>query len=150
MKRQNSPAASSADDAVVQSGGRPVLDQDGTRYYRDHGGGRTHDDDVDRDVGRHGLEILQLRARGKVERSEVFDVAGGDVVGRVGAEAQVAVVGVAEASFELGPLGRPAINRHGRYQTTSRPPAGLRPLRTELWYARVQDPVPILLTGQVH
>ena len=72
-------------------------------------------------------------ARGKMERSEVFDVAGGAVAGRVGAQAQVAVVGVAEASFELGPLGHPAINLHGRYQTTSCPPArGLRPLRTEL------------------
>ncbi len=69
-----------------------------------------------------------------MERSEVFDVAGGDVVGRVGVEAQVAVVGVAGASFELGPLGHPTINLHGRYQTTSRPPptSGLRPLRTEL------------------
>jgi hypothetical protein len=34
--------------------------------------------------------------------SEVFDVAGGDVVGWVGVEAQVAVVGVAEAALELG------------------------------------------------
>ena len=68
-----------------------------------------------------------------MERSEVFDVAGGDVAGRVGAEAQVAVVGGAEASFELGPLGHPTTNLHGRCQTTSRPPAsGLRPLRTEL------------------
>jgi hypothetical protein len=39
-----------------------------------------------------------------VEGSEVFDVAGRDVVGRVGVEAQVAVVGVAEASFEFGPV----------------------------------------------
>jgi len=32
----------------------------------------------------------------------------------------------------LTPLGHPTINLHGRYQTTSRPPAsGLRPLRTE-------------------
>ena len=67
-----------------------------------------------------------------MERSEVFDVAGGDA-SRDGVEAQVAVVGVAEASFELGPLGHPTINLHCRYQTTSRPPAsGLRPLRTEL------------------
>jgi hypothetical protein len=86
-----------------------------------------------------------------VEKSEVFDVAGGDVVGRVGVEAQVAFVGVAEASFELGPLGRPTINLHDHYQTASCPPTGgLRPLRTELLYAGVQDPVPILVTGQVH
>jgi hypothetical protein len=67
-------------------------------------------------------------ARGKVERSEIFDVAGGDVVGRVGVEAQVAVVGVAEASFELGPLGHPRSTCAGRYQTTSRrPPADSDP-----------------------
>jgi hypothetical protein len=34
--------------------------------------------------------------------SEVFDVASGDVVGWVGVQAQVAVVGVAEAAFEFG------------------------------------------------
>ena len=36
--------------------------------------------------------------------SEVFDVAGGDVVEWIGVETQVPVVSVAKASFQLGPV----------------------------------------------
>jgi hypothetical protein len=36
--------------------------------------------------------------------SQILDPAGGDVVGWIGVEAQVAVVSVAEAPFELGPV----------------------------------------------
>src|SRR5271154_410415 len=36
--------------------------------------------------------------------SEVFDVAGGDVVGWIGVETQVAVGGVAKASLQSGPV----------------------------------------------
>jgi hypothetical protein len=46
---------------------------------------------------------LTTRGQGR-KRSEVFDVAGGDVVGWVGVEPQIPVVGVAEASFQLSPI----------------------------------------------
>ena len=55
-------------------------------------------------VERRGRQAGRVRTALAASLSEILNPAGGDVLGWVGIEAQVAVVGVAEAAFELGPV----------------------------------------------